>query len=338
MSKPEFLKKGATIGLCAPSFGCATSPYVERYLNAVKTFKKLGYKIIEGKNVTSYDDMASAPAEERAKEFMELMLNEEVDFIFSVGGGEIMCQILPYIDFDKIKKLKKKKFFMGYSDNTCLTFTLPIFADTPAIYGECFGTFGVKSWDKSLKDAYNLITGKELIQHPYPKCADPFEHNDNPLKRSKYKNKTSWKRYESNEPITFKGTLIGGCLDLLSLFCGTPYGNISSYLESSKDGFVWFLESCELNILSQKRAYWQLKNAGWFKNCKGILIGRPMVKNEMFGHTHVDMIDELKDLNIPILYDIDVGHVSPSLTLISGANVEVHYESKQKNCYIKTKL
>ena len=76
MSKPEFLKKGATIGLCAPSFGCATSPYVERYHNAVKTFKKLGYKIIEGKNVTSYDDIASAPAEERAKAYVKLLSAE----------------------------------------------------------------------------------------------------------------------------------------------------------------------------------------------------------------------------------------------------------------------
>ena len=38
-NKPSFLKKNATIGLCAPSFGCATSPYIERYNNALKTFK-----------------------------------------------------------------------------------------------------------------------------------------------------------------------------------------------------------------------------------------------------------------------------------------------------------
>ena len=43
--------------------------------------------------------------------------------IISVGGGEIMCEILPYIDFDKIAKLPHK-FFMGFSDNTNLTYTL----------------------------------------------------------------------------------------------------------------------------------------------------------------------------------------------------------------------
>ena len=237
-NKPSFLKKNATIGLCAPSFGCATSPYIERYNNASKTFKKLGYKIVEGENVNSYDFIASATPQKRAQEFMNLMLNNDIDFIFSVGGGELMCQILPYIDFDKIKALKKKKLFMGYSDNTILTFTLPIFADSYAIYGECFPTFGVRKWDKSLKDAYALITGQEMIQHPYPKCADPQKHTDNPLKRDPYIKKTAWKRYQSDEPVTFKGILMGGCMDILNVICGTPYFEIDDYLEKHN---IYFL-------------------------------------------------------------------------------------------------
>lgn len=335
-NKPSFLKKNATIGLCAPSFGCATSPYIERYNNALKTFKKLGYKIVEGENVNSYDFIASATPQKRAQEFMDLMLNDEIDFIFSVGGGELMCQILPYIDFDKIKALKKKKLFMGYSDNTILTFTLPIFADSYAIYGECFPTFGVRKWDKSLKDAYALITGQEMIQHPYPKCADPQKHTDNPLKRDPYIKKTAWKRYQSDDPVTFKGILMGGCMDILNVICGTPYFEIDDYLEKhKKEGFIIFLEACEFHALAQKRAYWQFKNASLFKYCNGIIIGRPLMTYPMFDHTYVEMIDELKDLNIPIIYDVDIGHVPPSITLISGAMAEVHFEKNQKKCYLK---
>ena len=265
-----------------------------------------------------------------------LMLNDDIDFIFSVGGGELMCQILPYIDFDKIKALKKKKLFMGYSDNTILTFTLPIFADSYAIYGECFPTFGVRKWDKSLKDAYALITGQEMIQHPYPKCADPQKHTDNPLKRDPYIKKTAWKRYQSDDPVTFKGILMGGCMDILNVICGTPYFEIDDYLEKhKKEGFIIFLEACEFHALAQKRAYWQFKNASLFKYCNGIIIGRPIMTYPMFDHTYVEMIDELKDLNIPIIYDVDIGHVPPSITLISGAMAEVHFEKNQKKCYLK---
>ena len=42
-----------------------------------------------------------------------------------------------------------------------------------------------------------------------------------------------------------------------------------------------------------------------------------------------------KDLNIPIIYDVDIGHVPPSITLISGAMAEVHFEKNQKKCYLK---
>ena len=35
--------------------------------------------------------------------------------IISVGGGEVMNEILPYINFNKLKKAPHK-FFMGFSD------------------------------------------------------------------------------------------------------------------------------------------------------------------------------------------------------------------------------
>ena len=43
-----------------------------------------------------------------------------------------------------------------------------------------------------------------------------------------------------------------------------------------EDGILWFLESCELNTLSIRRAMWQMEHADWFKNVKGFMIGRPL--------------------------------------------------------------
>lgn len=43
------------------------------------------------------------------------------DVLISCGGGELMCEILPYVDFDRIKAAKPK-WYLGYSDNTNFTF------------------------------------------------------------------------------------------------------------------------------------------------------------------------------------------------------------------------
>ena len=48
-----------------------------------------------------------------------LVKDNECSALFSVGGGELMLEILPYVDFDEIEN--NPKWFMGYSDNTNLT-------------------------------------------------------------------------------------------------------------------------------------------------------------------------------------------------------------------------
>ena len=43
MRYPKNLPEGGTIGLLAPSFGCATEPYFSAFQNALKKWKVLGY-------------------------------------------------------------------------------------------------------------------------------------------------------------------------------------------------------------------------------------------------------------------------------------------------------
>ncbi|MBR0385650.1 MAG: LD-carboxypeptidase, partial [Erysipelotrichaceae bacterium] len=142
MRYPAFLKKGDTIGLVAPSFGVSGFPYEDRFNYACKKFKELGFRIVESDHLYGIRKGKSASARIRAREFMKMYLDDDIDFIFSVAGGELMLEILPYIDFRKIRKAKPK-FFMGLSDNTCLTFALNTPCDTASIYGPCFGGFGM---------------------------------------------------------------------------------------------------------------------------------------------------------------------------------------------------
>ena len=125
----------------------------------------------------------------------------------------------------------------------------------------------------------------------------------------------------------FSGRLIGGCIDCLVTLCGTGFDKVSEFNEKyKKDGFIWFLESCDLNPISVRRAVWQLDNAGWFKYMKGVLVGRPYRQDipEAFGLNYYDSITGvLGKYDVPILMDLDIGHLPPTMPIISGALADV---------------
>ncbi|MBP5453073.1 MAG: LD-carboxypeptidase, partial [Lachnospiraceae bacterium] len=146
MRYPEFLKEGGTIGFIAPSFGEATEPYASRFDNALKIFKEAGYKTVEGPNCRRSEGIGKSNSPEKcAEEINDFIINNRSDIVMSVGGGELRCEDIPFVDFEAIKKAKPK-WFIGYSDNTNLSFLLPTLCDTAAIYGPCVTDFGMRKW------------------------------------------------------------------------------------------------------------------------------------------------------------------------------------------------
>ena len=127
MKIPESLKLGGTIGFAAPSFGCNIEPYKTAFNNALKTFEKMGYKTKLGQNCYAGDGIGISNTPLKcAKEINSFLCgeyNEEISALFSCGGGELMCEILDDVDFDKIKK-SKPVWFLGYSDNTVNSFEI----------------------------------------------------------------------------------------------------------------------------------------------------------------------------------------------------------------------
>ena len=108
--------------------------------------------------------------------------------------------------------------------------------------------------------------------------------------------------------------------------CGTRFDKVSEFCEKYRDdGVIWFLESCDLNPMSIRRALWQLENAGWFKYVKGFLVGRALHYKEDFdGFTCYDAaVGILSKYDVPVVMDVDIGHLSPRLPIVSGALAEV---------------
>ncbi len=327
MKQPKFIKYKSTIEMVAPSFGVTTEPYITRYNKAIKNLERLGFNIKEGDNVHKDCGIVSSNTPElRAKEFMEAYASTDSDAIFSVGGGELMIDILPYIDFAKLKKLPPK-WFVGYSDNTNLVFPLATMADTISIYGPCATTFYEKPIRLSENNTLKMLMGEKNFKG-YKYYSKEVNDIANPLNRIKLDQKKVIQDFNYNEP--FSGVLLGGCLDCLLTLCGTKFDNVKAFNKKNSEGVIWFLEACDLSVLSYRRGLFQLKEAGWFDNAKGFIIGRPLcLEQEIMNVNHINAVtDILSSFNVPILMDVDLGHLPPVLPIKSGAHCKVTYKDK----------
>lgn len=231
-----------------------------------------------------------------------------------------MCGILNYVDFDRLRAADPK-WFMGYSDNTNLTFLLTTLCDTASIYGPCAAAFGQEPWHRSVADAMAVLQGQKLSFAGY----DGWE------KESLRDEEHPFLPYNITEPRVIKGyperfqvsgRMIGGCMDCLVNLIGTKFDHVGEFLERYKDdGFIWFLESCDLNVMSIRRAMWQMDNGGWFRYCKGFMIGRPLqFGQEMMGlDQYQAVLGIIGKYNVPVVMDVDLGHLSPMMPVVCGS-------------------
>ena len=344
MRYPKFLEKKSTIGFVAPSFGCVIEPYHSAFKNALKKFQSMGYEVDLGPNCFLSDGIGiSTKPEACGKELNDYYVSKNNSLLISCGGGELMCEVLDFIDFEGIAKAEPK-WYLGYSDNTNFIYTSTVLCDTAAIYGPCAPTFGMEEWDQALFDVWTLIEGKKSEFIGYEKWEiDSVKSEDNPY--ASY-NKTEDKILKifdgkdiTDKEVSFSGRLLGGCLDTLVTLAGTDYDKTKEFSEKYKeDGVIFFLEACDLSVLQVRRAIWQLKHLGWFNYVKGFIFGRPYHFDEPeFGLDRYEaVLAHLRDLQVPIVMDADLGHLPPALPFVSGAfadvkagkNIRIKYDFK----------
>ena len=337
MRYPEFLQKNETIGFVAPSFGCVIEPYHTAFKNALKKFEEKGYKTKLGPNVYASDGIGkSTTAKNCGEELNEMYCGEDIKILMSCGGGETMCEVVPYMDFAKMKEAKPK-WYSGFSDNTNFVFLSATLMDTAAVYGPCAASFGMEPWHTCIEDAFSLLTGELSKVSNYDKWEkEGIKDEEHPLLPYHTTEETILRRfptgdyqYEATEEETIEitGRLIGGCMDCLSHLVGTRFDEVKQFNEKYKeDGMIWFLEACEMNVMELRRSLWQKKEAGWFQYVKGFLFGRPLLcqDTEEFGCTQYQAIsDILGEFHVPIFMDLDIGHLPPAMPLVCGGSAEI---------------
>ena len=328
MRYPKSIVKGDYIGVTAPSDGIIKEEDMPRLNNVKNNFEKLGFNYIETPNVRTSEKGRSSSAKERAEQLLSLWKDHKVGAIISAGGGDFMPEMLDELDFDLLKSLEPK-WYQGYSDNTNLTLLLPTICDIASIYGQNVKDFGMKELYKNLNSSFEILPGKSITQDSFENYEIPdWEKEIDAFAGYDLTEEDIWKNLKGEEKISFKGRSIGGCFDCVVNLIGTKYDKMKEYIEKYKDdGIIWFLEVFEMSTPALYINLWKMKNAGLFNHCKGIMFGRPLFIREDYETSYVDTLKEFfKDIDIPVIYDADCGHVSPQMPIVSGAILEV--ESK----------
>ncbi|WP_432361514.1 S66 family peptidase [Sporosarcina sp. UB5] len=322
-----YLPDGATIGITAPSSG------VEIELQglvkqAIGKMELKGFRIVTGDTVWTQDKAKSAPAIIRAKEVNGMLQDEAIDFIFPPWGGELLIEILEHIEFEKATP----KWILGYSDTSVLLLAMTLKTGIATAHGTNLVDMRGEQTDPTTAMCWSVLKtkpGESVTQQSSEQYQKKWQH-DNPSPWVFHLTEpTEWKSI-SGEPVQMKGRLLGGCVDVIRHLVGTPFGDVAAFQKEfiNDEPILWYFENCELSTTDMRRSLVQMKYAGWFDNCSGIMFGRSPANQPVRNYEIIDVYEELaKELGVPIVYDIDCGHVPPQMTFINGASAEVKVEA-----------
>ena len=334
---PRKLNKGDVVGVVSPSAGLGPI-FPHRIEQAEKNLSRLGLKVKYAKNSLKNDGYVSASAKERAEDIHEMFLDKEIKAVISTIGGDHSNQVLKYLDFNIIKN--NPKIFIGYSDITVLHFAFATKSELRTYYGPCiiseFGEYPeilpytLEYFEKALMLVEHIGNVSQSDSWTW-EFLDWSEKKD----QVRARNMNMSKGYEWWKEGKAQGPIFGGCIPSMNHIAGTDY-----WIDfSDKIMFIDIPESNpgeKFSLADLDSFLTDLDNLGVFKKIRGLIIGRPYFYEEEDNKKFKKIIDYFtSDYNYPVLFNANIGHVSPIITLPLGA--EVTLDSQKNTFEIKEK-
>ncbi|SFK67235.1 Muramoyltetrapeptide carboxypeptidase LdcA (peptidoglycan recycling) [Paenibacillus sp. 1_12] len=325
---PKALVKGDLIAITAPSSG--VSEHLHDLLKQAKcAVEEFGYSVVEGNTIWTQYKCVSASKELRALELQNFLLNKHVSAVIPPWGGEFLMEILPLMDWELLKATPPK-WILGYSDISTFLFAYTLLTGCATAHGTNY--IDLRSAGPGvISSRWVEVLGTGPNETVEQLSSDLYQSSwDFPKAGFKLDTPTAWKILGNEDDPAYEqlmaGRLIGGCLDTISILIGTPYAPLQAFSEQycHETGMVWYLESCEMKAADLYRHLWQMKQCGWFENTNGVLIGRPAGYSPTQNFGLQDALHQVfDDRHIPVIYEVDIGHVPPQLTLVNGAFANV---------------
>ncbi|MCB0445536.1 MAG: LD-carboxypeptidase, partial [Gelidibacter sp.] len=264
-----------------------------------------GLHVVIGKHVFSQHGHFAGSDDERCEDMQKALDDPKIKAIWAARGGYGTVRILDKLDYTKFKQ--HPKWIVGYSDITALHNQLH------NLGYETIHALMCTSLTKDENDVKNAIgTFKEAL------FGKPLAYT---LKGSKY-----------NKIGNVTAPLVGGNLTVLHTMLGSK-----TSIDTS--GTILFIEEVGEYAYHIDRMLQSLKRAGYFENCKGILVGdisRVRYNDQDFGRTIEEIIlDIVADKAIPVAFNMPAGHEKDNRAMILGRTVELTVGKEQSTLIFK---
>ena len=333
MIKPKLLKKGDKIAVVSLSWGgLGDEDLIHKYYIAKERLENnFGLEVVAMPNALKGSEFVYNHPELRAKDLMNAFKDETIKGVFCAIGGDDSIRLLPYIDYEVIKN--NPKIFMGYSDTTISHFMLNK-AGVVSYYGPSvmceFGEY-VKMFDYT-KEAVENILFKDTENY-YVKSSEYWsndhvswdEDNIN-IQKKLIREEHGYEVLSGTGKAT--GQLLGGCIDVFPMMLETE---IWPKVDEWKNKIL-LIETSEEKMPPNYLLYY-LRNLGVqgiLNNINGIIVGKPIGETyyEEYKEIYLKVLKEFDCEDLPIIYNVNIGHAFGTGLLPLGINYEIDLDAK----------
>ena len=306
--KPPLLQRGDKIGIISPSEPII---YKKKFERGIETLKKMGFRVVLGKNVFKECGAYMAGADkQRATDLNTMFKNRDIKGIFCSRGGMSANRLLNLIDFKAMKQ--SPKVFMGLSDITVLLNAIYKKTGLVTFHGPNveFGfSHGLKNRHKFTEEYF-----RKAVMSPQP-----------------IGNVPGWKKIDVLKSGKASGILIGGNLEVLMTLLNTEY-------EPDWNNKILFWE--ESVRTTQEIDFWltHLRLCGVFKKISGIVIGKltgitTLRSGDDWNYKKTFPINKIvleicRTHKFPIIKGFAFGHYYPQITLPIGVKATINTSKK----------
>lgn len=325
-------------GILGEAFMSGQKELIEQRLAA------FGLNVIYTPNALKGLDYIKEHPEARAADLKWAFAQDDIKMILCAIGGRDTYRTVPYLMTDQtfIDNVRNHpKIFMGYSDTTVNHLMFQKLG-LVTYYGPCaIVDFG--ELDKEMLP-YTKAAIEDLFTNDVPTITSSpywyYERTDFSAKAIGTKRKIT-KETHGFEVLhghgIVKGQLFGGCLESFGdLLLGDQYEDEAEICQeyhlvpTDNTGKVLFLETSEEKPKPDRvrEILRALDRYGFFSNARALLVGKP--QDEQYYEEYRAIYTELgRKLELPILFNLNVGHAHPRCILPIGEQIEIDFDHKQ---------
>lgn len=301
----NFLKEQDIIDVVAPGYPSAPHEVqgAHDFLLKWNLVPRIPKNIIKPHFLHAHED------EQRFAFLKKAIEAKDSQVIWCLRGGYGSNRMLPYLA--KLKKPKQPKLVIGISDISSLH------------------TFFTQEWGWATLHAPLLDRlGRNLVSPKHEKELHRIlfgQEKTIEFKKLKALNSAA-KNIRS-----LKGKITGGNLTVIQSTLGTPW-------EIETDGKFLFVEDIGERGYRVDRMFEQLRQAGLFKKCKGLILGDFIGGEEPSGKSNIPAVFKRwgQDLDIPMFQGMEAGHAPIQRPVPFNTMAELHVNNGKGQLIIST--